>query len=48
MTSSHLLTPEAYRRTKVPCPMLQVIRFSSPTSAGAECIDPNCSWIEQW
>ncbi|KAG6394489.1 hypothetical protein SASPL_145076 [Salvia splendens] len=28
--------------------LLKVIRFSSPTSAGAECIDPNCSWIEQW
>ncbi|KAK9119290.1 hypothetical protein Scep_017383 [Stephania cephalantha] len=25
-----------------------VIKFSSPTSAGAECIDPNCSWVEQW
>ena len=26
----------------------QVIRYSSPTSAGAECIDPDCSWVEQW
>lgn len=28
--------------------MFQVIRYSSPTSAGAECIDPNCTWVEQW
>lgn len=28
--------------------LLKVIKYSSPTSAGAECIDPNCSWIEQW
>ncbi|KAK9107640.1 hypothetical protein Syun_023651 [Stephania yunnanensis] len=28
--------------------LLRVIKFSSPTSAGAECIDPNCSWVEQW
>ncbi|KAL8143448.1 hypothetical protein V2J09_016480 [Rumex salicifolius] len=26
----------------------KVIRYSSPTSAGAECIDPDCSWVEQW
>lgn len=26
----------------------QVINFASPTSAGAECIDPNCAWVEQW
>ncbi|KAK2977308.1 hypothetical protein RJ640_013073 [Escallonia rubra] len=28
--------------------LLKVIRFSSPTSAGAECIDPDCTWVEQW
>ncbi|KAA8530358.1 hypothetical protein F0562_005067 [Nyssa sinensis] len=28
--------------------LLRVIRYSSPTSAGAECIDPDCSWVEQW
>ncbi|XP_068641121.1 ATP-dependent 6-phosphofructokinase 5, chloroplastic [Aristolochia californica] len=28
--------------------LLKVIHFSSPTSAGAECIDPNCTWVEQW
>eukprot|EP00268_Persea_americana_P029639 TRINITY_DN2865_c1_g1_i3.p1 TRINITY_DN2865_c1_g1~~TRINITY_DN2865_c1_g1_i3.p1 ORF type:complete len:537 (+),score=85.12 TRINITY_DN2865_c1_g1_i3:307-1917(+) len=28
--------------------LLKVIKFSSPTSAGAECIDPDCSWVEQW
>ncbi|KAL9247715.1 hypothetical protein vseg_021118 [Gypsophila vaccaria] len=28
--------------------LLKVIKFASPTSAGAECIDPNCSWVEQW
>lgn len=28
--------------------LLKVIKYSSPTSAGAECIDPNCSWVEQW
>ncbi|KAM7523792.1 hypothetical protein LguiA_013694 [Lonicera macranthoides] len=28
--------------------LLKVIRFSSSTSAGAECIDPDCSWVEQW
>lgn len=26
----------------------QTIRYSSPTSAGAECIDPGCAWVEQW
>ncbi|XP_072980792.1 ATP-dependent 6-phosphofructokinase 5, chloroplastic-like [Typha angustifolia] len=28
--------------------LLKVIKFASPTSAGAECIDPDCSWVEQW
>lgn len=28
--------------------LLKVIKFASPTSAGAECIDPQCSWVEQW
>ncbi|XP_027077584.1 ATP-dependent 6-phosphofructokinase 5, chloroplastic [Coffea eugenioides] len=28
--------------------LLKVIHFSSPTSAGAECIDPGCTWVEQW
>ncbi|PIA56288.1 hypothetical protein AQUCO_00700550v1 [Aquilegia coerulea] len=28
--------------------LLKVIRFSSPTSAGAECIGPDCTWVEQW
>lgn len=28
--------------------LLKVIKFSSPTSAGAECIDPDCTWVEQW
>ncbi|ERM94446.1 hypothetical protein AMTRI_Chr04g190030 [Amborella trichopoda] len=28
--------------------LLKVIKYSSPTSAGAECIDPNCTWVEQW
>ncbi|WJX61896.1 ATP-dependent 6-phosphofructokinase 5, chloroplastic [Trifolium repens] len=26
----------------------QTIYHSSPTSAGAECIDPGCNWVEQW
>ncbi|RRT82568.1 hypothetical protein B296_00014604 [Ensete ventricosum] len=26
----------------------QVIKFASPSSAGAESIDPDCSWVEQW
>ncbi|KAI3902735.1 hypothetical protein MKW92_051608 [Papaver armeniacum] len=29
--------------------LLKVIHYSSPTSAGAECIDdPDCSWVEKW
>ncbi|KAL5753356.1 hypothetical protein ACOSP7_023533 [Xanthoceras sorbifolium] len=28
--------------------LLKVIHYSSPTSAGAECVDPNCTWVEQW
>lgn len=28
--------------------LLKTIHYSSPTSAGAECIDPNCTWVEQW
>ncbi|KAL9241377.1 hypothetical protein vseg_015497 [Gypsophila vaccaria] len=28
--------------------LLKVIKYSSPTSAGAECIDPDCTWVEQW
>uniref|UniRef100_A0A8R7QY50 Phosphofructokinase domain-containing protein n=1 Tax=Triticum urartu TaxID=4572 RepID=A0A8R7QY50_TRIUA len=28
--------------------LMKVIKYSSPTSAGAECIDPDCSWVEQW
>jgi len=28
--------------------LLKTIRYTSPTSAGAECIDPNCTWVEQW
>lgn len=28
--------------------LLRVIKYSSPTSAGAECIDPDCTWVEQW
>ncbi|KAM7511330.1 hypothetical protein LguiB_010205 [Lonicera macranthoides] len=28
--------------------LLKVIKYASPTSAGAECIDPECSWVEQW
>ncbi|KAM0949049.1 putative 6-phosphofructokinase [Dioscorea sansibarensis] len=28
--------------------LLKVIKYSSPTSAGAECVDGDCSWIEQW
>ncbi|GAU46817.1 hypothetical protein TSUD_190740 [Trifolium subterraneum] len=26
----------------------RTINYSSPKSAGAECIDPNCTWVEQW
>lgn len=28
--------------------LLKVIKYSSPNSAGAECIDANCGWVEQW
>ncbi|KAF7135903.1 hypothetical protein RHSIM_Rhsim08G0014700 [Rhododendron simsii] len=28
--------------------LLKVIKYSSPTSAGAECIDSDCTWVEQW
>nr|XP_028950304.1 ATP-dependent 6-phosphofructokinase 5, chloroplastic-like [Malus domestica] len=28
--------------------LLKTIYYSSHTSAGAECIDPNCTWVEQW
>ncbi|KAI4314405.1 hypothetical protein L6164_027318 [Bauhinia variegata] len=28
--------------------LLKTIYYSSPTSAGAECIDPGCTWVEQW
>ncbi|KAL5230111.1 hypothetical protein ABZP36_028887 [Zizania latifolia] len=28
--------------------LLKVIKFASPTSAGADCIDPDCTWVEQW
>ncbi|XP_078164415.1 ATP-dependent 6-phosphofructokinase 5, chloroplastic-like isoform X1 [Carex rostrata] len=28
--------------------LLKVIKFASPNSAGAECVDPDCSFIEQW
>ncbi|KAL4313604.1 hypothetical protein AHAS_Ahas15G0001700 [Arachis hypogaea] len=28
--------------------LLKTIYYSSSTSAGAECIDPGCSWVEQW
>ncbi|KVI08670.1 Phosphofructokinase [Cynara cardunculus var. scolymus] len=28
--------------------LLKVIRYFSPSSAGAECIDPDCTWVEQW
>ncbi|XP_042396037.1 ATP-dependent 6-phosphofructokinase 5, chloroplastic-like [Zingiber officinale] len=28
--------------------LLKVLKFASPSSAGAECIDPDCSWVEQW
>ncbi|KHN20613.1 6-phosphofructokinase 5, chloroplastic [Glycine soja] len=28
--------------------LLKTIYYSSPTSAGAECIDPDCTWVEQW
>ncbi|KAG2720138.1 hypothetical protein I3760_02G022300 [Carya illinoinensis] len=28
--------------------LLKVINYTSPTSAGAVCIDPGCTWVEQW
>lgn len=28
--------------------LLKTINYSSHTSAGAECIDPNCTWVELW
>ncbi|KAJ3702686.1 hypothetical protein LUZ61_006391 [Rhynchospora tenuis] len=28
--------------------LLKVIKFASPNSAGAECVDGDCSFIEQW
>jgi len=28
--------------------IFQTIYHSSPTSAGAQCIDPGCNWVEQW
>ncbi|KAL7612865.1 hypothetical protein Lser_V15G06974 [Lactuca serriola] len=28
--------------------LLKVIRYSSLSSAGAECIDTDCTWVEQW
>ncbi|KAJ7297722.1 hypothetical protein O6H91_Y039900 [Diphasiastrum complanatum] len=28
--------------------LLKVIKYASPTSAGAECIDPDCNFINQW
>lgn len=28
--------------------LLKVIKYASSTSAGAECIDPDCTWVEQW
>ncbi|KAG1334622.1 ATP-dependent 6-phosphofructokinase 5, chloroplastic [Cocos nucifera] len=28
--------------------LLKVINYSTPTSAGAESIDPACTWVEQW
>ncbi|KAG2643419.1 hypothetical protein PVAP13_2KG032700 [Panicum virgatum] len=28
--------------------LLKVIKYVSPNSAGAECIDPDCSWVEHW
>ncbi|KAK9271656.1 hypothetical protein L1049_002019 [Liquidambar formosana] len=28
--------------------LLKAIKYCSPNSAGAECIDPDCSWVEQW
>ncbi|XP_044397596.1 ATP-dependent 6-phosphofructokinase 5, chloroplastic isoform X3 [Triticum aestivum] len=28
--------------------LLKVINYASNTSAGAVCIDPDCSWVEHW
>ncbi|KAL5206348.1 hypothetical protein ABZP36_034557 [Zizania latifolia] len=28
--------------------LLKVIKYTSPTSSGAECVDPDCSWVEHW
>ncbi|CAI0474334.1 unnamed protein product [Linum tenue] len=28
--------------------LLKTINFASPNSAGAVCIDPACTWVEQW
>ncbi|KAF0915417.1 hypothetical protein E2562_036112, partial [Oryza meyeriana var. granulata] len=28
--------------------LLKVIKYASTTSAGAECVDPDCSWVEHW
>ncbi|CAI0419910.1 unnamed protein product [Linum tenue] len=28
--------------------LLKTINFASPNSAGAVCIDPDCTWVEQW
>ncbi|XP_031115186.1 ATP-dependent 6-phosphofructokinase 5, chloroplastic-like [Ipomoea triloba] len=28
--------------------LLKVIKYASPTSAGAEGVDPDCSWLELW
>ncbi|XP_027362836.1 ATP-dependent 6-phosphofructokinase 5, chloroplastic-like [Abrus precatorius] len=28
--------------------LLKTISYSSSTSAGAQCMDPGCNWVEQW
>ncbi|KAH9321569.1 hypothetical protein KI387_016208, partial [Taxus chinensis] len=28
--------------------LLKVIKYGTPSSAGAECIDPDCNFVEQW
>lgn len=28
--------------------LLKVIKFATPTSAGAECVDPECNFVHQW
>ncbi|KAJ3673792.1 hypothetical protein LUZ60_005784 [Juncus effusus] len=28
--------------------LLKVLKFASPDSAGAECFDPDCTFVEQW